>query len=282
MPGLWKKVRFSTTTTLHHPETPLLTDGTLTPASSAGLVTPPDRYGALPGPTPYTINVPPVVYSNSDHGHGYPQFQAQYHYPVHPSHYVAKYPSPQQYAPPQRSKTLPPQASAPTHSPKLKIHPYLESSSSRHPAIVYDLLDPPSQASRHHHTLSPSALSDPATSPPTQMLTIQFPNLPGSWELRITGSSSRGYVTLGDVLERIYGDLRQSITQREWESLRRSEQARTREAYENRYRRYRTQAVYLKEKAGGMKRIDFLLGKTKFLGLSRASKRGEVWAMNAG
>lgn len=89
-------------------------------------------------------------------------------------------------------------------------------------------------------------------------------------------------MTLGDVLERIYGDLRQNISQREWESLRSSEQAKTKETYEKRYRRYRSQSMYLQEKAGGVKRVDFLLGKTKFLGLSRVSKRGDVWAMNAG
>ncbi|KAJ2922951.1 hypothetical protein H1R20_g14141, partial [Candolleomyces eurysporus] len=280
MPGILKKVRFSRTTTLHHMDTPLLTDGSLTPASSASLITPPDRYVGLPGPTPYSINVAPG--SHSDHGHGYPQFQAQYHYPPHPSHHGGMYPSPQPFPQVLRSKTLPPQPSVPAHSTKLKIHPYLESSSSRNPVIVYDLLDPPSQASRHHFALSSSVLAEPATKPPTQMLTIQFPHLPESWELRITGSSPMGYVTLGDVLDRIHGDLRQNISQREWERMRSSEQAKTREAYENRYRRYRSRSMYLQEKAGGMKRVDFLLGKTRFLGLSRVSKRGDVWAMNAG
>lgn len=91
-----------------------------------------------------------------------------------------------------------------------------------------------------------------------------------------------GYVTVRDVLNGIYSDLRQNISQREWDSLRSSEQARTKEAYENRYRRYRSQSVYMEEKAGGVKRVDFLLGRTRFLGLSRVSKRGDVWAMNAG
>ena len=41
------------------------------------------------------------------------------------------------------------------------------------------------------------------------------------------------------------------------------------ELLEQRYRRHRSSQAYDLEKRGGMKRVDFLMGKTKFLGWVR-------------
>ena len=40
------------------------------------------------------------------------------------------------------------------------------------------------------------------------------------------------------------------------------------ELLEQRYRRHRSSQAYDLEKRGGMKRVDFFMGKTKFLGLA--------------
>lgn len=250
-----KKVRFSRTSTMHQAKTPRLVAGSLSPASSAGPLTPPDMYVGLPGPTPYGY---------------YPS--APYH-----GHVAQKYPSPPIAYYPGPPPMVPSSSNTSSSSTRVSLHPYLEIG-SRHPPIQLDLLDPPSMASRHGHHVSSSALAGAATTPPTHTLTIRSPYLP--WTFVIV-ASNRSYVTLYDVLDQLYTQLRINITKSDYEKWSSSERARATKSYEHRYRRCKSQEKYQHEKSGGMRRIDFLMERTKFLGLSK-SKRGDTWTLNTG
>ena len=135
-------------------------------------------------------------------------------------------------------------------------------------------------ASRNGHHISSSALSEPATNPPMHNITIRSPYFPSSWDLAIV-ASNRSYVTLYDVLDQLHTHLRSNISKGDFDRWSSSDKSRATTSYEHRYRRYRNQDEYLKEKAGGMKRIDFLMERTRFLGISKP-RRGEAFILNTG
>jgi len=171
------------------------------------------------------------------------------------------------------------QASAayPSNSPaRVRIHPYLESSSV--PAINYDLMDHPSSVlDHHHHHISSRVFTEPASTPPLRKLSIISEHLP--WTMSIPASNG-SYATVGDVLDGVHRALRTNITPAEFSSLSSHDGRRATRAYEQRYRRYRSTEAYEQEKRGGMKRIDFLMGKTKFWGLAMTSHGSDVWRLS--
>lgn len=270
MPGFLKRVRFSRSNTVVSPPTPALSIGSFSPESSVGIITPPQHIpshlpqpsrggGAKPGPTPYM----PVPTSNEYHG-----------YLPHQHHQPQQHPTPRRV----RSKSLDLRAAA---APRVYVHRYLESpGSSGHPAVHYDLVDHPSAASRHQQSISSYTLGDPATNPPLPEITLKSESLP--WYIRIVPASSRrSYVTVGDVLDQLYATLRGNITQADWDVLNMNERKNVNWAYEARYRRLRGYEGYDKEKASGVKRVDYLLGHSRFLGLSR-TRDHNVWVLNTG
>lgn len=163
------------------------------------------------------------------------------------------------------------------------IHPFLVYSTS--PVITYDLREPPSTLSSTHRGLPCSVLSQPATSPPTSRLTIVSPQLP--WRITIKHSSSA--VTAQDVFSELYRALRTPITSQEYQALLPSDRERRRvaAAYEDRYKHMhvRGEKEYEDEKRGGVRRVDFLMGKTRFRGLEVAIKprssvgAGDEWVL---
>lgn len=166
--------------------------------------------------------------------------------------------------------------------PILGVHPFLGYSSS--PAITYDLRESPSTLSSTHRGLPRSTLFQPATSPPTSHLTIISPHLP--WRITIKHTSSA--VTVHDVLSELYRVLRKPITSQEYHSLLPSDRERRRvaDAYKDRYRHARGDTQYDEEKRNGVRRVDFLMGKTRFHGLGVAGKSisgataGDVWVLH--
>lgn len=149
-------------------------------------------------------------------------------------------------------------------------HPLLEPS-----AITYDLRDRVSTATSTHNnrSLSIETLHESAFVPSRSYITIISSYLP--WTIKVYASNG-SYITLQDILTSIYLDLRTNITPTEFQLLP-SQHYRTRatRAYEQRYRRLRHQLPserqYHKasesEKRAGMKRVDFLMSHTKFLGI---------------
>ena len=152
-------------------------------------------------------------------------------------------------------------------------HPLLDLSS-----IVYDLMEHPSTILTHNnYSLSVRTLREPATTPPLRSLTITSIHLP--WIIKVYALNG-SYVTLEDVFDSIYRNLRTNITSAEFNLFPKHEdQRRATRAYEKRYRRLRNTRAYEEEKRGGMKRVDFLMGHTKFLGLSNGSRHPDEWQL---
>ena len=160
-------------------------------------------------------------------------------------------------------------------SAHLRLHPFLQVSSS--PPITYDLIQPTSTLYSSHYGIPRAALCEPATSPSVQTLTVVSHRLP--WAITIS-PSTYPYVCVIDVLGGIYRALREGVTHYEFNSLPTDrETRRISKAYEERYRRIRSQREYQDEKSRGVLRVDFLMEYTKFRGLSPASGR-DAWVLN--
>ncbi|KAH0581085.1 hypothetical protein J132_02931 [Termitomyces sp. J132] len=163
------------------------------------------------------------------------------------------------------SPFIPPPFLRPAITPP-RIHPLLQF--HRIPILNFDLRQPPSAITSNHQRLSRQILYEPATSPPLRSLTIIIPDLP--WT--VTVRASHEYVTIQDVLDELYYSLRRNISAREFHALP-NDQARRKVAmaYEQRYRRITSPREYEDEKRLGVIRVDFLMGRNKFLGLSLTS-----------
>ena len=151
-------------------------------------------------------------------------------------------------------------------------HPLLEPS-----AITYDLRDLAFTATitHNHQSLSIETLHESAFLPSRSYITIISSYLP--WTIKVYASNG-SYITLQDVLTCIYSDLRINITPTEFELLPfPHHRNRATRAYEQRYRRlrrhlpseneYRHDKASESEKRAGMKRVDFLMSHTKFVGI---------------
>jgi len=149
------------------------------------------------------------------------------------------------------------------------------------PPINYDLTLPPSTVSTHHHSLSKRSLSEPATNPPLPSLTVVTPHLPRGRTILVTASRNGAFVTVSDVLDAIYHALRANVSSADYYSLpSQKDMQRVTLAYEARCKRIRDSRAYAEEKRQGAKRVDFLMGLTKFMGLSRTSSGPDVWLLN--
>ncbi|KAF9501383.1 hypothetical protein BDN71DRAFT_1438919 [Pleurotus eryngii] len=155
---------------------------------------------------------------------------------------------------------LPPKPAKPLHR-RLQLHVAL---AGPQPNIRYDCSYSPSHLSILNRHVSPHFASEPATYPPTTFMTISSPYLP--WTLHVT--PRHGVISVSDVLHGIYGYLRTAIYPQDFERMSRGNQKRVRKAYENRYRRMRSSGDAALEKTKGVKRVDFLMGHTVFMGLT--------------
>ena len=112
-----------------------------------------------------------------------------------------------------------------------------------------------------------------------KFMTINSPYLP--WTIEV-GASNGAFVTLQNVLEDLHFHLRSNITAQEYSSLpSQSDRSRAVQAYERRCRRLRHHRQYYEaEKRDGMKRIDFLMDHTRFMGLSSLNDRPDRFLLN--
>jgi hypothetical protein len=155
----------------------------------------------------------------------------------------------------------------------VRVHPLLEAS-----AVTYDLMEHPSTTlTGENYSLSVRTLREAATTPPLPFLTITSTHLP--WIIKVYSSNGQ-FVTLEDVFDSIYRSLRRNITSGEFNFFSPQEdQRRATRAYEKRYRRFRNSRAYEEEKRSGMKRVDFLMAHTKFLGIINNSRRPDEWQL---
>lgn len=159
---------------------------------------------------------------------------------------------------------------------KASAHILVEFSNS--PLLNYDIKKPPSSISTHFIGVSTAGLRESAVYPPQPVITLLSPHLP--WHITVTATNG-GYVTVSNVLNSVYRTLRVNVTLAEFNSLGTQKlMRRVTDAYAQRYTRLKGHRGYTEEKRQGVKRIDFLMGCTKFHGISPTSGSADVWQLN--
>lgn len=192
---------------------------------------------------------------------------------------------------PTFSESSLPSSSGPTTPPHLggfllplvpvAIHPIL----AYHPYIFpvnYNVSYPPNTASANIRAspinLDSYCLAEPATNPPIRVLSLQNDLLPWRCEIR---ASTHPYVTVEDVLTQLYRFLRTPGTREEFKAAP-SQHVRdsVAETYHNRCLRASSAEEYAEEQRKGLKRVDFLMGRTTFMGLSSTKLGPDSWVLN--
>lgn len=163
---------------------------------------------------------------------------------------------------------------APAPEP-IQIHNLL--AYSHRPALTWDVTLPPSTLTSRYDSLPKRALFESAFNPTVASIKLTSPLLP--WSIPIV--ASHGYIlTVSDVLESIHLSLRTHITKEEYHSIpSHKDRARVNESYERRFRSIRDSRAATKERDGGVRRVDFLRGITRFKGLS-PTHRPDVWIVH--
>ncbi|KAJ7615943.1 hypothetical protein FB45DRAFT_801563 [Roridomyces roridus] len=163
--------------------------------------------------------------------------------------------------------------------PEHKAHANTLLAYSLDPILDYDLSLPPSSISTHIPGLSSRRLLEPAVYPPQRALTLITPHLP--WDIPVRAAGN--YVTVADVLHALYNTLRANITPREFAALGADRnKRRVTQAYVQRYERLRgrRRSEYREEKRQGVKRVDFLMECTAFMGISPVDGYTDLWQLN--
>ncbi|KAF8192250.1 hypothetical protein K438DRAFT_1675147 [Mycena galopus ATCC 62051] len=176
-------------------------------------------------------------------------------------------PGPTPYAP-RRSYTYSSAANARAHN--------LVASADA-PLLNFDITLHPSAITTHFNGVSSGGFLEPAVYPPQPTISIVTQHLP--WTITVAASNGR-YVTVSDVLNALYRSLRANVTASEFSALGTQKlKRRATEAYTHRYMRLQGHRGYAEEKKQGVKRVDFLMGCTKFRGLSPTSTP-DVWRLH--
>jgi hypothetical protein len=144
--------------------------------------------------------------------------------------------------------------------------------------LNYDVSLHPSSICAHYMGVSSASLLEPAVYPPELSLTLVTQHLP--WAIVIPASNGR-CVTVSDVLHSVHFALHVGVTQSEFSALGSQKlMHRVSEAYRRRCERLPRHFGYIEEKRQGVKRVDFLMGYTKFQGISPTSRVSDVWQLN--
>ncbi|KAJ6554593.1 hypothetical protein B0H19DRAFT_948682 [Mycena capillaripes] len=156
-----------------------------------------------------------------------------------------------------------------------QIHSLLAFAPFMPPHVHYDLSQPV-------HTIKPQltpSFLDPATYPPLPALTVLCPHI--SWPIAVAPSQPAGFVSVLDVFMSVHTSLRLCVGRSEYDTLP-SGDARRRvdDAYFTRCRLVADVEERRIEALKGVKRVDFLAGKTRFLGLSGPVEGAHVWELN--
>jgi len=158
--------------------------------------------------------------------------------------------------------------------------------------ISYDITFSPSARAIYdrstHMPVPEHALSEPATEPKVSKLVVSCDKLP--WKIVVRAGSaratfpgfyigkpagSRSHVTVHDVLCAVHSSLLQPVTRAEWDTLEPGSKRQTKvtRAYEERC--IKTSGGW----AEGVKRIDWLGGHTRFVGLHISAEGGDAIAV---
>ena len=145
------------------------------------------------------------------------------------------------------------------------------------PTLLWDLRYSPDYArlsSAPDRRLSSSVKAQYATNPPVPIFRVTCGILPyRDWTIEV--HNSRG-VTVGDVLNALYRELRHRVNSAEWNGAPRPHQARVAETFYSRSRRSPDPRY---EQRAGVRRVDWLLKSTVFVGLTPSVERGYTWQL---
>ena len=147
--------------------------------------------------------------------------------------------------------------------------------------VNWDLMLNPSTITLNNcYSLSSRMLVEQATTPALPALSIISIHFPWSIDVHASNGS---YVTLEDLFDSVYHSLRTNVTANEYDLLvlpHKDDKKRAARAYKQRYERIRNISAQDEEKRGGMKRIDFLMGRTRFHSISNTGRRSDEWRLD--
>ena len=161
------------------------------------------------------------------------------------------------------------------HTTLTSIHPLLRY--SLEPAIQFDLQHHPSTIALPPDHLGRRSLSEPATHPPLPCLNLSTRLLP--YTIVVLPSQpylSPSFVTVSDVLRTLHRALSLGVAHDELDELPADVRSQVEVVYERRVKTHPDVQTRESEKQWGIRRIDLLLGQTRFMGLSVAGKRKDV------
>lgn len=162
----------------------------------------------------------------------------------------------------------------------IQIHFLLAYTPFSDPALPYDLSCPFSQSDTHTQEHD---FTEPATFPPLPSLTIIHPALKFDIEIFPSAPVPGSYVSVMDVLTKLYRDLRLAVHPIEYDELLDEEVRKTVDlSYYSRCGRIHDPAERSYEERKGLKKIDLLMGRTRFLGLAGTLHAPDVWELNVG
>lgn len=154
------------------------------------------------------------------------------------------------------------------------------------PAIIYDISRHPSSITLpHNQPLDVAAFAESATFPPSLSLTLVSDLLPWAVIIAPTSPIPDAYVTVSDVITTLHRVLRLAVHPDEFNALPSHDvKYKVNMAYESRYKRLKDvdPKGFEEEKKKGVKRVDFLMDKTIFMGLSPCVPTSSlnVWMVN--
>lgn len=158
----------------------------------------------------------------------------------------------------------------------LSFNPQSRHSTHVHPYLYWDLRNPAESARSADtgHKISPRVRAHFATNPPVKVFRITCGLFPSSsWNIDI--SNPHG-VTVDDVLRGLHQGLRRRISSSEWARIPRQNQSRVAEAFYDR-QRHSSDPQY--EHSSGVRRIDWLLKHSSFVGLSPSVEQPYTWTL---
>ena len=166
----------------------------------------------------------------------------------------------------------------------MQIHFLLAYTPYSDPALVWDLSIPPPHALNlegQNAQISRKALFEPATSPPLESLFITHPYLKWNIEVLPQESGPGAFVSVGDVVDTLYRELRLAIHPIEYAELSEGDmRSEVDNTYYQRCGRIIRPEARMMEQKKGIKRVDLLLGRTRFLGLSGTLSAPDIWELN--
>ena len=210
-------------------------------------------------------------------------------------------PSPRTPSPTLSDSTASSLTAPPTPHSLFSTMPLPASKRQIHPAITYtgvppylcfDLAFPPSYllfpdsptlgsdrssgSSRSFESINMALLSEQATYPARSSITLLTEALP--WSVTVTAKST--FVTVYDVLQALHSSLRLQVTAVEWGSLSRTSQDVIAVSFHKRVDGFVDRLKREKQLGKGVRRLDFLVGRTRLYGISPFGEKPNVFRVH--